>query len=128
MQLFRHHFGKWDITFPQALALSVLGQEGSMPISKLAEKTGSANSTISGIVDRLEALGLVRRSRSELDHRVIYVDVTDKYQKVYSAANVSVEEYFSALLGTLEPEELAQVSQGLALLDKALTRGDPQES
>ena len=33
-----------------------------MPISALAERTGSANSTVSGIVDRLEKLELARRS------------------------------------------------------------------
>ena len=68
-QQFRSHFGKLNLTFPQALALSVLGSEGPMPISKLAEKMGSANSTISGIVDRLERLELAKRTRSELDHR-----------------------------------------------------------
>ena len=52
-QQFRNHFGKLNLTFPQALALNILGSEGPMPISRLAERTGSANSTISGIVDRL---------------------------------------------------------------------------
>ena len=73
-QQFRNHFGKLNLTFPQALALNILGSEGPMPISRLAERTGSANSTISGIVDRLERLELARRTRSELDHRVIYVE------------------------------------------------------
>ena len=63
-QQFRSHFGKVNLTFPQALALSVMGAEGPMPISKLADQVGSANSTISGIVDRLERLGLARRTRS----------------------------------------------------------------
>ena len=35
---------------PQAMVLTVLGESGPMPISTLAEKTGSANSTISGVV------------------------------------------------------------------------------
>ena len=53
-RLFREHFGRLHLTFPQALVLTVLGEEGPMPISALAERTGSANSTVSGIVDRLE--------------------------------------------------------------------------
>ena len=43
-----------------------------MPISALAEAAGSANSTISGVVDRLEKMGLVQRVRSDSDRRVIY--------------------------------------------------------
>jgi DNA-binding MarR family transcriptional regulator len=57
-QQFRSHFGRLDLTFPQALVLTVLGEDGPVPISALAERTGSANSTVSGIVDRLEKLGL----------------------------------------------------------------------
>ena len=57
-RLFRIHFGRLQLTFPQALVLNVLGEEGPMPISTLAERTGSANSTVSGIVDRLEKLEL----------------------------------------------------------------------
>ena len=41
-QQFRNHFGKLNLTFPQALALNILGSEGPMPISKLAELTGSS--------------------------------------------------------------------------------------
>ena len=60
-QQFRSHFGRLDLTFPQALVLTVLGEDGPVPISALAERTGSANSTVSGIVDRLEKLGLARQ-------------------------------------------------------------------
>ena len=120
-QHFRSHFGKMNLTFPQALALSVLGSEGPMPISKLAEKMGSANSTISGIVDRLERLELARRTRSELDHRVIYVEATEKYEALRNRAKTGVNEYFGALLDTLEPGEREEVARGLELLDKALT-------
>ena len=69
-QLFRAHFGRLDLTFPQALVLTALGDGDPVPISTLAERTGSANSTVSGIVDRLEKLGLAKRERSELDRRV----------------------------------------------------------
>ena len=88
----RSHFGKLNLTFPQAVTLNTLGMEGPMPISKLAELTGSANSTISGIMDRLERLGLATRTRSELDHRVIYVEVTDQYRQLQAQANAGVNE------------------------------------
>lgn len=120
-QQFRSHFGKMNLTFPQALALSVMGAEGPMPISKLAEKMGSANSTISGIVDRLERLELAKRTRSELDHRVIYVETTPKYVEIRNRAKTGVNEYFASLLDTLKPEEREEVARALELLDRALT-------
>lgn len=116
----RRHFGKLNLTFPQATALSVLGKEGPMPISKLAELTGSANSTISGIVDRLERLGMARRTRSELDHRVIYVEVTEEYRKRLDTLQIGVNEYFDTLLDNLKPEEREQIKASLQLLDRVL--------
>ena len=62
-QQFRSHFGRLDLTFPQALVLTVLGEDGPVPISALAERTGSANSTVSGIVDRLEKAGLLKNGK-----------------------------------------------------------------
>ena len=97
-QQFRSHFGRLDLTFPQALVLTVLGEDGPVPISALAERTGSANSTVSGIVDRLEKLGLARRQRSETDRRVIYVCATEKYNALRAKAATDVSGYFSSLL------------------------------
>ena len=125
-QHFRSHLGKLGLTFPQALTLSALGTDGPIPISKLAERTGSANSTISGVVDRLEKLGYARRTRSGLDRRVILVETTPKYRKLLDKAGVSVGEYFDSLLDRLDPDERAVIAQGLALLDKALMAEDSE--
>ena len=98
-QQFRSHFGRLDLTFPQALVLTVLGEDGPVPISALAERTGSANSTVSGIVDRLEKLGLARRQRSETDRRVIYVCATEKYNALRAkAATDAFQKLDDALL------------------------------
>ncbi len=126
-QQFRSHFGKINLTFPQALALNILTAQGSIPISKLAELTGSANSTISGVVDRLEKLGLAKRTRSEADHRVIYVEATDKYTKLRTQAATGVSEFFDDLLKDLDAAQREQIAHSLELLDKALT-ADQEEN
>ena len=119
-RLFREHFGRLHLTFPQALVLSVLGEEGPLPISALAERTGSANSTVSGIVDRLEKLELARRERSGLDRRVILVAATEQYETLRQRAVTDVGGYFSSVLATLSQEERAMVAQALSKLDEAL--------
>ena len=53
---YRGQFGTVTLTFPQTLVLSLLSAEGPMPISELAKATGSANSTFSGVLDRLEQM------------------------------------------------------------------------
>ena len=119
-QHFRSRLGKLGLTFPQALTLSALGTDGPIPISKLAERTGSANSTISGVVDRLERLGYARRVRSDMDRRVILVETTKKYRDLLSKAEVGVGEYFDSLLCHLTDQEREKITQSLELLDRAL--------
>ena len=123
-QQFRSHFGRLDLTFPQALVLTVLGEEGPVPISALAERTGSANSTVSGIVDRLEKLGLAKRQRSETDRRVIYVCTTEKYQELRAKTATDVSGYFSSLLSGMSREEQNMIVEAFQKLDEALSRAE----
>ena len=126
-QQFRSHFGRMDLTFPQALVLTVLGEEGPMPISALAERTGSANSTVSGIVDRLEKLELARRERSGEDRRVIYVAATARYEQLRKKTETDVGGYFSSVMDTLTEREKDQIIAALSRLDEALLAWEATE-
>ncbi|WP_297210275.1 MarR family winged helix-turn-helix transcriptional regulator [uncultured Flavonifractor sp.] len=126
-QQFRSHFGRLNLTFPQALVLTVLGEGEAIPISTLAERTGSANSTVSGIVDRLEKLGLAKRQRSELDRRVIYVCATEKYVELRDKASTDVGGYFDSLLHTMPEEDRVLIATALQKLDQALARAEEKE-
>ena len=126
-QQFRSHFGRLDLTFPQAMVLTVLGEEGPVPISALAERTGSANSTVSGIVDRLEKLGLARRQRSDADRRVIYVYATEKYERLRDKTATDVSGYFRSLMSGMSEADQALVAAALQRLDAALSRTEDGE-
>ena len=115
---YRGQFG----TVPQTLVLSLLSAEGPMPISELAKATGSANSTISGVLDRLEQMELIQRIRSEKDRRVVYVALTPHYEDVREEIESSVLRKFPDLIGRMSPEEIEQIQTGLAVLEKALKR------
>ena len=125
-QQFRSHFGRMDLTVPQAMVLTVLGEDGPVPISALAERTGSANSTVSGIVDRLEKLGLAKRQRSETDRRVIYVSATEKYAELRDKAVTDVHSYFSDLMSSMPEEDRNLVASALQKLDEALSKVEEQ--
>ena len=126
-QQFRSHFGRLNLTFPQALGLTVLGEGDPIPISTLAERTGSANSTVSGIVDRLEKLGLAKRQRSELDRRVIYVCATEKYAALRDKASTDVGGYFDSLLRAMPEEDRTLIATALQKLDEALVQSEEGE-
>lgn len=120
----RGHFGKMNLTFPQTLVLTLLDSDGPMPISSLAKATGSANSTISGVIDRLERAGLVRRVRSEQDRRVIYVEVTEKYSAIQNENKNHAIARFSESISSLNEEEMDQIVAALNLLRDAMEESE----
>lgn len=121
---FRESYGSLNLTYPQSIVLAILESDGPMPISALAEAAGSANSTTSGVVDRLEKMQLVQRIRSENDRRVIYVSTTDRCQQEFSKVRSSTADLFSAALSDLSPQEIDQIAESLTLLNKTLQGED----
>lgn len=117
---FRIYYGKLNLTYPQSIVLAILEADGPMPISALAEAAGSANSTISGVVDRLEKMDLVQRVRSDTDRRVIYVSTTEHFQSHFAKFKETACDRFSAALSSLSPEDAKTVERGLVLLNQAL--------
>jgi DNA-binding MarR family transcriptional regulator len=62
--------------FAQAHALRLLDPEQPLPMSALAERLFCDASNVTGIADRLEARGLVRRETASGDRRVKALTIT----------------------------------------------------
>ena len=61
----------------QGRILYVLWQKDDIPISELSRETGLAMTTLTSMLDRMEATGLVRRDRGDTDRRKILISLTD---------------------------------------------------
>ena len=105
-----------------ASVLATLG-DGSQTISGLAEREGIAQPTLTRMVERLEAEGLVRRRRSEQDGRVVLVTLTSEGTAELASLR---ERYLGALrerlvgLSDEQLQELRAASDALAVLIEAL--------
>src|SRR5215471_12591210 len=53
--------------------MDFLNMEGRMTAGRLAELTGLTTGAITGVIDRLEKAGLVRRERDESDRRKVFI-------------------------------------------------------
>lgn len=58
--------------------LDILGTRGPMTAGQLAEAVRLTTGAVTGVLDRLEAGGLVRRVRDTQDRRRVIVEVTEK--------------------------------------------------
>jgi DNA-binding MarR family transcriptional regulator len=94
--------GRLGLSFSQAHALRLLDPEKPMPMSALAERLFCDASNVTGIADRLEARGLVRRQSAEGDRRVKALTITPK--------GIELREQVVELM-TQPPEAIAALSE-----------------
>jgi DNA-binding MarR family transcriptional regulator len=66
------------LTYPQYLVMLVLWERGAQPVKKLGEHLRLDSGTLSPLLKRLEAAGLVRRERSARDERSVEVRLTEE--------------------------------------------------
>ncbi|MCP6657839.1 MarR family transcriptional regulator, partial [Klebsiella pneumoniae] len=71
---------------PQLWTIKVVAGHGPIRVSDLARRLYLHNATVVGIIDRLEALGLVQRTRSREDRRVVMVDLTEDGKNLVAQA------------------------------------------
>jgi DNA-binding MarR family transcriptional regulator len=79
---------------PQGRILYVLWQQDGVPIAKLVRETGLAKSTLTAMLSRMEASGLVTRCPGQQDGRQVIVKLTprargleEKYDQVSERMN-----------------------------------------
>lgn len=120
-QYMRKHFEDEGITMPQGAVISTLMKNGEMKITELSSVLNLSNSTISGIVDRLEKQQLVERKRSDDDRRAVYVKISPKFYEMHKESHKKIEKAFEELLDTGSPEEIDKIISGLNALKKIIS-------
>ncbi len=113
MPVFRHIFNAHGLTEQQWRVLRVLAEENALPLRTLSALTAIPAPSLVGVVDRLQAAGLVDRRRSETDRRSVAVTITATGRELESALAPEVRAAYAALMQTLEPREWIRLIDGL---------------
>lgn len=108
-----------DLTGPQLTVVKLLEQIGDMSLSALSDRIRAQNSTVTGIIDRMEREGLVIRERSKEDRRVVFIRLTTKGRKLAEEVPVEPMEIFRSALGSLTASEVKDL---LRILGKVARR------
>ena len=77
-QAYRALLAPWGLTYAQYLVLVVLWTEGDQSVSDLGEHLQLDSGTLSPLLRRMEASGLVLRERRDRDERVVTVTLTER--------------------------------------------------
>ena len=83
-QAYRSLLEPWGLTYPQYLVLVTLWMEGDQTVGSLGDRLQLDSGTLSPLLRRMEAAGLVRRERRLADERVVTVTVADRGRELRS--------------------------------------------
>ena len=97
----------------QGSLLYILWQEDGIPIRELSRRSGLAVTSLSGMLDRMEAAGLIYRDRGDKDRRKILIFLTDNARSLEKGYNEVTEEIENIYYKGFSEEEIDQCEKYL---------------
>lgn len=108
-----------DLTVQQIRLVMILALEGDQSANGLADILGVGLTTLTGIVDRLEARKLVRRKPDPKDRRVRRIELTAAGRKMVADFAEFGREHKERLLRRLDPRILANLAEAVEAMSEA---------
>lgn len=113
---------RYGFTVPQIQLLKVLYHHPGITLKELSDHLGLAKSTVSGIVDRLEAQGTVTRIRSTDDRRTVKISLSPKASDIKDSIIIFKNDYLAGILNDISSEEVEKILTGLKLLNNLMEK------
>jgi DNA-binding MarR family transcriptional regulator len=108
------------VTYPQYLVLLVLWERDGLMVSEIGERLFLDSATLTPLLKRMEAAGLLQRARAKDDERQVIVSLTGRGRELKRRAAAVPEGVFCATECT--PDELASIRDHLFLLRARLLK------
>ena len=96
-RLYRPMLDALGLTYPQYLAMLVLWEKSPQTVGALGDALDLDSSTLTPLLKRLEAGGLVERHRDPQDERRVIVGLTDKGRALRDQAEAIPKQMICAL-------------------------------
>jgi DNA-binding MarR family transcriptional regulator len=112
------------VTGPQRLVIRIVGERPGATAGEIARALSIHASTLTGILDRLEAAGLIRRYADPGDGRRSFVRLTPRGRKIYARKHGTVEASVLRVLAKTPPATLAHFQRMVARLVEDLGADD----
>jgi DNA-binding MarR family transcriptional regulator len=134
------HWPHGPLSLVHLNVMHLLTEDGPRSMREVAEALDVSQASATGIVDRMERRGLVKRRRDEDDRRVVSVVLTETGRQLIAGISTERRGRLSTLLEELSDEEVAGRLIGTRALRLARERlharlhtdgegdGDPQVS
>lgn len=114
---------EFGLTPSQFDIIATLGNTPGMMPKELGEKTLITKGTLTGVVDRLAAKGLVRRLPSAQDGRSRIVQLTPAGAALFETVFPTHLEYVGMAFAGFDSADYARIEAALCALRRALEKG-----
>ncbi|MEJ5282255.1 homoprotocatechuate degradation operon regulator HpaR [Pseudomonas sp. C 49-2] len=114
MSFFRPSLNEHGLTEQQWRIIRILEQYGELEIYQLAELACILKPSMTGVLVRMEAAGMVHRRKAEQDQRRVLVTLADKGKASFESMSQCMEANYQRLQDQLGEEKLQTL---LGLLD-----------
>lgn len=120
----------YGLTAPHLAVLRRLHRHGPLTLLGLAQRHGVEAPTMTALIKKLAAMGLVASAKNEDDRRQKLVKLTSEGCSVFERARRSVDELYAVLLKDFSAQEIEFTTRLFAMMRQtllSLPRGFPYE-
>jgi len=111
-----------EFTIAQYRVLSLLNHFGKMTVNDLKKHLNIAQSSASGIVDRLEQTGLLKKTAGSNDKRVTELELSAKAKKILSRKVELMDDVYRKILKSLNEKDQAEFVRSFETLFKLVQK------
>jgi len=121
-QAYQPHLDALGITYPQYLVLMVLWETDSITVNEITHRLILNTNTVTPVLKRMEAQGILTRQRSETDERKVIVALTPQGKQLQAEAASIPEKLAASLVSeNVKIEDLIQLKDQLHLIIQSLS-------
>ena len=117
-KVYRKLLRELGVTYPQYLVLLVLWEHSELTVSEIGEQLFLDSATLTPLLKRMEAQGVLVRNRAKADERQVVVSLTEEGNALKRRAKAVPEGVFCATECSLD--ELASIRDQLLRLRDTL--------
>lgn len=102
IKLYKPFLDEYNLTYTQYITMLVLWEDGKITIKELCKKLYLDSGTITPVIKKLEAMGLLIKYRDKSDERIVNVELTDKGRKLKEEIVKVPEQVSCKVNGSME--------------------------
>lgn len=114
--LLREEIDQYELTPPQFGLLAFLWREDGQTQTELSEKGQIDRTTIGGLIDRLEKIGLVERRPHPQDRRAYKIHLTERGRELEGPLTECAQRTLARLTKDLSQQEVSELVRMLTIL------------